>query len=90
MRNQQSTLTLNNIKITEVLPGEVAGLVDPENIFEQTLATPLASLLPTFIPQAVTVDWDISPSIPPDDLINLSIKNKINEYFITLIRFEFL
>ena len=54
------------------------GFVDPENILEQTLTTPLASLLPTLIPQAVTVDWDISPSIPPDDLDNQLIIQSAN------------
>ena len=32
----------------------------------QILVTPLASLLPTLIPQAVT-DWLAQPSLPPAD-----------------------
>ena len=35
-----------------------------EKLYLQILVTPLASLLPTVIPQAVT-DWPASPSIPP-------------------------
>ena len=40
--------------------------ISKEYGYLQILVTPLANLLPTVIPQAVT-DWPASPSIPPAD-----------------------
>ena len=41
-------------------------LGDPEKMLLQILVIPLASLLPTLIPHAVT-DWLTPPSMPPAD-----------------------